>query len=217
MLSRGKGCHQSNPFQSFRKESLRSSTVQSIIKFSQTVKPTREVEMTAAKSLGNDQEKFMNDTNDGFFWSSHKIQQAPSDGHCLLLTLVSFAKSQLFDCAYYNVANLIDVVWRETIVNVNEYVHFYENNPETTLIRYMDLYLCHKIHDMWYGDIVPMILVNALHLNLVLMNKTDLKPRLIKCRIPHNVDCVMLLKCPNHYNSIVKKDCIWNYDTQSQT
>ena len=74
----------------------------------------------------------------------------------------------------YDVANLIDAVRRETLANVNEYVQFYENNPEATLVKDMDRYLCHKIYGTRYGDIVPMILANALQLNLVLTNETDL-------------------------------------------
>ena len=148
--------------------------------------------------------------NDGSFCSLYEIQEAPSDGHCLLHAIVSSANSQLSDCVYYDIGYLIDVVRRETHTNINEYVQFYEENPHAALLRDMDRYLNYKIYNTRYGDIVPMILANALQLNLVLINDLTVvqKLQLVECRVPHYGKFVALQKCPDHYNGIVKKVAI---------
>ena len=101
---------------------------------------------------------------------------------------------------------MIVAIYKETMANIAEYAAFFRNENSATLLRDMDKYLYQKHYNTRFGDLVPMILANAFQLNLILLkcvNSTDMQK--VECRSPDTSRYVVLQKCPDHYNCIVKK------------
>ena len=118
----------------------------------------------------------------------------------------------MYGYAHYNLADVIVSIHKETMANIAEYAAFFRNENSATLLRYMDKYLYQylyiSIYNTRFGDLVPIILANAFQLNLILskgVNSTDMQKVKVECRSPDTSRYVVLQKCPDHYNGIVKK------------
>ena len=75
---------------------------------------------------------------------------------------------------------------------------------------YMEKYVRHKVYDTPYGDLLPLILANALCLNFIVISETSetrsgYKNRTIENRVKHGSNTVLLHKVRDHYNGVVKK------------
>ena len=81
-------------------------------------------------------------------------------------------KLQLQMNTIYDLNDVIRLIRDETLLNIDTYVSFLVNGTIEELKSYMNLYLCHKIHDTPYGDMVPLVLSNALGLTLLILSKT---------------------------------------------
>ena len=72
----------------------------------------------------------------------------------------------------YDLKDVIRLIRDETLLNIDTYDSFLVNGTIEELKLYMNLYLCHKIYDTPYGDMVPLVLSNALGLTLLILSKT---------------------------------------------
>ena len=52
----------------------------------------------------------------------------------------------------------------ETLINIENYLQFFRHSSRDDLIHFMNLYLCNKIYDTRYGDLVP-------HVNVLIISE----------------------------------------------
>ena len=72
----------------------------------------------------------------------------------------------------YDLNDVIRLIDDETKLDIDTNVSILVNGTNEELKSYMNLYLRHKIYDTPYGDMVPLVLINALGLTLVIVSKT---------------------------------------------
>ena len=98
---------------------------------------------------------------------NYELHKSPGDGHFLI-------HSDLFGLKSVGVTiekqNIISAVENETIAHCSKYMSFYVNPSMETLLSEMTDYLHHKHYDSSFGDILPYILTNAQHINIVIMH-----------------------------------------------
>ena len=104
------------------------------------------------------------------------IHPSPRDGHCLLHSIkscLSFTKKSV------SLENLLHLIRTEFFANKLLYAAFC---PDVNLVHQLNCYLDHRIYNSQFGDLVPLILANALHLTIRiyngdLSNYRDILPR----------------------------------------
>ena len=89
-----------------------------------------------------------NDLKSGKFWFSYNIVKSPGDGHCIMHSIVN----SLNVCAASGVT-------------------IYDVNGRVDLLNGLSEYINDKIYDTSFGDLVPVILTNALSVNLLIVEK----------------------------------------------
>ena len=163
----------------------------------------------------------LHDINDhlstGLFWSTYTIIKSPADGHCFMHSVVTTFNANMSD----NIGAKLDVdvlsakLSDETMANSHEYMNYIEfiNSDDGTgipsLRHHVLEYVQHKNYNNLYGDIVPIIVANALLLNILIVEQTGntyklhlVKPRRdIGSSILHRT--LILHKKNAHYDAIV--------------
>ena len=71
-------------------------------------------------------------------------------------------------------SELIDSIVNETRANLSAYVEFLINSSSAVLPEKMERYVKDKVYNTVFGDMVPLIISNALNINLLIITKTDL-------------------------------------------
>ena len=59
----------------------------------------------------------------------------------------------------------------ETLINIENYSQFFRDSSRDDLIHFMNLYLCNKIYDTRYGDLVTLAIANTLHVNVLIISE----------------------------------------------
>ena len=113
-------------------------------------------------------------------------------------------KSQTNCPKIYDSNGIIKLIYEETMLNLDMYVNFLINGTSADLISYMYLYLYEKIYDTPYGDMVPLVLANALGLNLIIISKSTAGR--VCCDVLNEINnCLLVYKCSDHYDGIIIK------------
>ena len=117
----------------------------------------------------------------------------------------------------YDLEDVIRLIRDETLLNIDMYVSFLVNGTVEELKSHMHLYLCHKIYDTPYGDMVPLVLSNALGLTLLILSKTApesiYKVRQIGSGAKNHL---LVYKYQDHYDAIVVKSELNTSPTTNQ-
>ena len=117
-------------------------------------------------------------------------------------------KSQTNCPKIYDLNGIIKLIYAETMLNLDMYVNFLINGTSADLISYMYLYLFEKIYNTPYGDMVPLVLANALGLNLIIISKSTAgyDIRRVCCDVLNEINsCLLVYKCSDHYDGIIIK------------
>ena len=136
-------------------------------------------------------------------WKHLEKYKSPSDGHCLLHSVLTSLKSQHIDL---NLNKLVQVIKTEVDTNLHSYLPIFQNVLPDELYRDMGDYLKFKHYDSLFGDLVSLILANGLDIDiLILMSPLDTHYRRhVLCEnlnVPN--DTVYVYKGTDCYNSVM--------------
>ena len=150
-----------------------------------------------------------NDLNSGVFWLNYNIVKSPGDGHCLIhsvLTSLNFGLSAESN-SNVNASGLFSKLTDETVKHANRYVDFIDGNGSESLLCGLDEYIHDRKYDTSFGDLVPIILSNALSVNLLIVTKNGsrFEINLIECQFDaiENPHMLIVFKTGFHYDAIV--------------
>ena len=153
----------------------------------------------------------------GLFWSTYTIIKSPADGHCFMHSVVTTFNANMSD----NIGAKLDVdvlsakLSNETMANSHEYMNYIEfiNYDDGTgipsLRHHVREYVQHKNYNNLYGDIVPVIVANALMLNILIVEQTGNTYKLHLVKPRHDIGSsilhrtLILHKKNAHYDVIV--------------
>ena len=145
----------------------------------------------------------------GLFWSSHKIIISPGDGHCLLYSIITSNNFRASRRKHYGLSYVIESLRNETVTNADIYVQFRLDCSRSTLLSEMKSYIYHKTYETSYCDCVPLVIANALGINIVIVNKiaTGYETKVIIGRSNSHCDktVLYLYKTGEHYDAIVPR------------
>ena len=118
------------------------------------------------------------------------------------------------ECQYTSHINanaLLDKLRTETTVNADRYVDYIDGNGLVSLMDGLNGYILDKIYNSSFGDLVPIIIANAIRIDIWILieDGNNISTELIKCT--NNTDqnktrTVMLHKKGKHYNAIIPID-----------
>ena len=145
------------------------------------------------------------------------ISESPADGHCFMHSVVTTFNANMSD----NISVKLDVdvlsakLSNETMANSHEYINYiefinYDDGTGIPSLRHHVLeYVQHKNYNNLYGDIVPVIVANALKLNILIVEETGNTYKLHLVKPRHDIGSsilhrtLILHKNDAHYDAIV--------------
>jgi len=158
-----------------------------------------------------------------------EILRTATDGHCLLHAIGQSWKEQLSHAHAPSYSQLKDLLLREETNNSIRYLPFLNHDNERTdgrlAIKHgIHNYVFNKIFDNAVGDLIPMMLTNALHFTLVILDENHnsavrihtLRPTL-RC---HTINAVVIHRKNDHYSALgtVRRNGITNsHDSRNAT
>ena len=92
--------------------------------------------------------------------------------------------------------------------NVTDYILCIDDNSQIKLFAYLNLYISNKVYDTTFGDLVPIIVANAIGMNLVIIDhandeyKCHIVP-VVKNASPSRANSVIIIKEGEHHNGLV--------------
>ena len=149
--------------------------------------------------------------NDGTFWDVFQVRKSLGDGHCILYSVISSMESQHnISLGVHDVTELIKL---EVFTNYGQYHEYVDGDrPDELLIRMND-YIDTKIYDSSFGDLVPVILANAMKIDLLIL--TEFEENYTCDCIPYTRytahdkrDVLIVFKKDEHYDGIVRNQCL---------
>ena len=138
----------------------------------------------------------------GVIWNDCSVVKSPADGHCLLHSVVSSMKSQLFPPLETNTSALLSPIKNEFKSHPERYIRFIPGNKMSSFYRDFDRYTYSRRYDSKSVDLIPNILCNVFDMKLILFTGqtgiTDV------CNIEDGVTSfhLILQKCGEHYDGI---------------
>ena len=140
------------------------------------------------------------DTSDGQY-----TVKSPGDGHCIMHSVVN----SLNVCAASGVT-IYDVMKQltdEMVRNYYRYIDFIDGNDRVALLNRLSEYINDKLCDTSFGDLVPVILTNALSVNLLIVEKNGVNydVHFLECNYPKvdHPNTLIIYNIGSHYDSII--------------
>lgn len=146
--------------------------------------------------------------NNGDFWDVYTVKKSIPDGHCLLYSVVESLNSQIDHLESVTIDGLIRIVRDETAAHMEYYSQFMIDTSNDNLFEYMNLYIYDKLYNTPYGDLVPLVLANALNINIVIISEG------IQCLVAQTIHAnsgdevageILIYKSSEHYDGIILK------------
>ena len=104
----------------------------------------------------------------GVFWEKCEINRSPSDGHCLLHSILSSIAFQ--NGIVITLSELIQAIITETKLDSSEYDFI--NGSSCNLWSGLIAYVNEKEYESLFGDLVPHIIANAIFVNIIIVTET---------------------------------------------
>ena len=141
-------------------------------------------------------------------WCDYGISISPGDGHCILHSVICSYNSQHGAKPSLEMGHLITLIRYEVMDNVTDYIPHIDDNSRLKLFTYLNRYINNKVYDTSFGDLVPLIVANAIRMNLVIIDKTNDE---CKCHIipvvqnvsPSRANSVIVIKEGEHHNGLL--------------
>ena len=167
---------------------------------------------------------------DGTIWLNHKMSNSPSDGHCLLYSIITSANSQLPATYCTNIEKIKALMRNELQLNLENYMPFTVEMTGNDLIKELDNYIERKIFNSTIGDLAPKIIANALNVGLLIVEQNKINNTSNVTDISSNDNgnnkWVLVHKEGMHYNGIIGRHnksianklrlCLWNIQSLSE-
>lgn len=142
----------------------------------------------------------------GNVWEFCDIHLSPGDGHCFLHSVVTSFRDQFVPSVEMNKQFLITAMKMELSRNSERYLPFVEGSDVQNLYDGFNEYICHKMYDIDFGDLVPDIICNALDIKCIIINEDRYKTYSLQTAGSNlNGTTLLLHKCGKHYNAISRK------------
>ena len=96
----------------------------------------------------------------------------------------------------------------EVTDNANRYLQFLVDSSHHDLMYYMNLYVFNKMYNTDFGNLVPLVLANVLHINIAIISKDvhGYNVRVIHTNASTDtLGNILVYKTPDHYDSIILK------------
>ena len=148
------------------------------------------------------------------FWKIYRVTPVPGDGHCLLHAIVKSCASQRPDKYEIHEEKLLHLLRRETLENSHRYMQFLLNRG--SLKTGLENYVRHKVYNSEFGDIVPLVLSNALGLNIEIVYRNGERfnsLRVVCDRSQKTDDVLYIYKDRDHYNALTRNHIPVSDDT----
>ena len=113
------------------------------------------------------------------FWHAFKIVKSKPDGHCLVSSMSTSLRLQHGEIM--NNDSLLNKIISETTENIRLYRAFQSPTQASSLQAQLNDYMERKIYNTCFGDCVPLIIANMLHINIILIENIGLmySPKII--------------------------------------
>ena len=98
------------------------------------------------------------------------ISPSAGDGHCLLYSVCASMGGQALQ-QHIDYSELKSLVFIETITNVESYASFLIPSSSRGVIKGLQNYLLRKHYNHAFGDIIPLIVSNALNVDIGILNE----------------------------------------------
>ena len=96
----------------------------------------------------------------------------------------------------------------EVTENANRYLQFLVDSSHHELMYYMNLYVFNKMYNTDFGNLVPLVLANVLHINIAIISKDMHGYNVWVIHTNASTDTlgnILVYKTPDHYDSIISK------------
>ena len=108
--------------------------------------------------------------NSGVFWDEYKSIKQPADGHSLMHSIVACIQHKP-NHSMFNINDLIPILVNECHSNIKTYLPYFDG--DITLFQHqICLYVSWKKYGTSFGDIVPLMLSNALNEIIVVIENS---------------------------------------------
>ena len=97
------------------------------------------------------------------------VSQSPGDGHCLLHSVIKSYQAQLN--IHLDLNTIKSAIFIETVSKVDHYVHFIL--PGEKLLICLRKYIINKNYNNSLGDLLPLIIANALSVNIKILDQNN--------------------------------------------
>ena len=109
------------------------------------------------------------------FWSKYKVVTSPGDGHCFIHAAVN-SLNGIASASNFHVSVLLKYLLDETVHNADRYIDFIDGNGRESLLHGLNEYIHDRRYDTSFGDLVPIILANALSVNFLIIQNNGSHP-----------------------------------------
>lgn len=132
-----------------------------------------------------------------------QILTSPADGHCFLHSVISAMKSQLNQST--DIHAIKSLIFNETLSHHEVYKHFLPEPSHSEIFHGLRQYLINKMYNHSFVDIVPLILANAMKVNIEILDENingTADAICIAPRIP-SFQTIVVHRMQDHYNGLV--------------
>ena len=138
----------------------------------------------------------------GHFWNLFRIVKSAPDGHCLIHSITTSLRVQHKRAVDNDI--ILKSIQTETHSNIEKYKGFLEEYQKLKLIKHMKDYIYLKKYNTIFGDQVPLIIANALQLDIIIIEARENSwyPRIIAGPQGCSKTRVYIYKCREHYDGI---------------
>ena len=140
----------------------------------------------------------------GNIWGRFNIIKSSGDGHCLLYSIIESMRCQ-HNCIKINLNKLIDCITVELLVNKQFYTDSTDYISERNIEDALNMYIQSRVYSTSFGDLVPIIIANALCVNIAIAELSSAHCRLIPyrgCALAGYNNTVFIRKVEEHYDGM---------------
>ena len=145
---------------------------------------------------------FMETLQNGMFWKYFKLVKSRADGHCLVSSVTTFLRRFHHELIYNE--HILQLINTETNNYYEKYAQFILSTEPLSLREQLNNYVDYKIYQSTFGDTVPLVIANALMIDLVIIERQgdEWSPRIIFGGNNDVKRCVYVYKNGEHYNGL---------------
>ena len=142
--------------------------------------------------------------DNGNIWGRFNIIKSFGDGHCLLYLIIESMRYQ-HNCTKINLNKLIECITVELLVNKQFYTDSTDYRSERNIEDALNMYIHSRIYETSFDDLVPIIIANALCVNIAIAALSSTHCRLIPyrgCVVAGYNNTVFIRKVEEHYDGM---------------